>query len=66
MIRITLKRSGIGFNEKQRRTVRALGLRRVGSVVVHNESPAILGMIGKVPHLLEVERLEDAMEDSGR
>jgi large subunit ribosomal protein L30 len=62
MIRITLKRSVIGFNERQRRTVRSLGLRRVGSVVVQEESPAILGMIRSVPHLLKVERLEEAVE----
>jgi large subunit ribosomal protein L30 len=62
MIRIRLKRSVIGFNEKQRRTVRSLGLTRVGSVVVQEESPAILGMIRSVPHLLEVERLEEPVE----
>jgi len=62
MIRITLKRSVIGFNERQRRTVRSLGLGRVGSSVVQEESPAILGMIRKVPHLLAVERLEEPVE----
>jgi len=62
MIKITLKRSVIGFNERQRRTVRSLGLGRVGSSVVQEESPAILGMIRKVPHLLAVERLEEPVE----
>jgi large subunit ribosomal protein L30 len=62
MIKITLKRSLIGFNEKQRRTVRGLGLGRVGSVVIQEESPAILGMVRKVPHLLQVERLAEPVE----
>jgi len=62
MIKVTLKRSVIGFSERQRRTVRSLGLGRVGSSVVHEETPVILGMIRKVPHLLEVERLEEPVE----
>jgi large subunit ribosomal protein L30 len=62
MIKITLKRSVIGFNEKQRRTVRSLGLRRIGSSVVQEETPVILGMIRKVSHLLGVERLEEPVE----
>ena len=62
MIKITLRRSVIGFNQNQRRTVRALGLGKVGSVVVQEESPVILGMIRKVPHLLQVEKLEEPVE----
>lgn len=62
MIKIRLKKSLIGFNEKQRRTVKSLGLGRVGSVVVQEENPVILGMIKKVPHLLDVEKLEDPVE----
>lgn len=66
MIKITLKRSVIGFNQKQRRTVESLGLRRVGSVVVQEETPVILGMIRKIPHLVEVEYLADPVEDNSR
>lgn len=62
MIKIRLKRSVIGFNDKQRRTVRSLGLGKVGSVVVQEETPEILGMVRKVPHLLDVERLEEPVE----
>ena len=64
MIKITLKRSVIGFNEKQRRTVKSLGLGRIGSTVVQEESPVILGMIQKVSHLLDVQRLEEPVEGS--
>jgi large subunit ribosomal protein L30 len=62
MIKIRLKRSVIGFDKTQKRTVKALGLGRVGSVVVQEESPSILGMIKKIPHLLAVERLEEPVE----
>ena len=57
-VRIQLVRSLIGVPEKQRRVVRALGLGRVGSVVVKEQNPAIDGMIFKVNHLLQTERVE--------
>lgn len=62
MLRITLKKSVIGYNKRQRATVRALGLGKVGSSVLQAESPAILGMIRKVPHLLQVETLAEPVE----
>jgi len=62
MLRITLKKSVIGYNKRQRATVRALGLGKVGSSVLQAESPAILGMICKVPHLLQVETLAEPVE----
>lgn len=62
MIKITLKRSVIGYEKSQGRTVKALGLGKVGSVVVQEETPVILGMIRKIPHLLEVEQLGDPVE----
>jgi len=58
MLRIKLIRSLIGKPEKQRRVVRALGLRKRGSVVEHEQSPAIEGMIAKVSHMLKVERVK--------
>ena len=54
-LRITWKRSGIGQRGDQRRTVRALGLRRLGQTVEHDDSPSIRGMIFKVRHLVEVD-----------
>ena len=58
MVRIQLVRSLIGVPEKLRRVVRALGLKKLGSVVVKEENPAINGMIFKVSHLLRTERVE--------
>lgn len=54
-VRITLVRSPIGYTEVQKRTVRALGLRRMHQTVEHQDSPAVRGMITKVIHLLKVE-----------
>jgi len=54
-IRVTLKKSLIGRKPKQVRTARALGLGRIGSSVEHQATPAVLGMIGRVAHLVEVE-----------
>lgn len=55
MLKITLKRSPIGYAESQKRTVRALGLRKLNQTVYHHDEPAIRGMIAKVAHLLQVE-----------
>jgi large subunit ribosomal protein L30 len=54
MIQITLKKSPIGYSERQKRTVRALGLRRVRQTVEIADTPAVRGMIAKIPHLVEV------------
>ena len=62
MLKVTLKKSVIGYDKRQRATVRALGLGKVGSSVLQSESPAILGMIRKVPHLLAVETLAEPVE----
>jgi len=55
MLRITLVRSPIGFPLRQKRTVRALGLRRMQQTVEHPDNPAIRGMLASIPHLLRVE-----------
>jgi large subunit ribosomal protein L30 len=54
-LKITLKRSLIGSNQKQRGTVRALGLTKTNQTVIKEDSPQIQGMIRKVSHMLEVE-----------
>ncbi len=62
MLRVTLKRSMIGYDKRQRATVRALGLNKIGSSAVHAESDSVLGMVRKVGHMLEVARLQDPVE----
>ena len=54
-IRITLVRSPIGYSQRQKDTVRALGFRRTNETVEQIDSPSIRGMIAKVSHLIVVE-----------
>lgn len=57
-LEITQVRSGIGRPEPHRRTLRALGIKRHQQSVVHDDSPAIRGMISKVSHLISVKEIE--------
>jgi large subunit ribosomal protein L30 len=57
-IRVTLVRSPIGYPRVQRLTATALGLRRLQSRAVLEGSPAVLGMVRKISHLLKVEPVE--------
>jgi large subunit ribosomal protein L30 len=52
---ITWVKSGIGYARVQRRTLKALGLRRLNQSVVHDDSVSVQGMIDKVKHLVKVE-----------
>lgn len=54
-VRVTQVRSSASRQADQGRTLRALGLTRIGSSVVHEDRPEILGMIAKVAHLVRVE-----------
>jgi large subunit ribosomal protein L30 len=54
-LRITLVRSPIGYELDQKRTVRALGLRRMHQTVEQVDNPAVRGMLNKVRHLIRVE-----------
>lgn len=56
-IKVTLKRSTIGCIKKQKATVEALGLKKIGSSRVHNDTKEIRGMINVVSHLVEVVEL---------
>jgi large subunit ribosomal protein L30 len=53
-LKIKWVKSAIGYSERQKKTVRALGLRRLGQIVEHDDTPAIRGMINKVAHLVVV------------
>lgn len=54
-IRVTWIKSGIGYNEDQKRTLKALGLKRLNHSVVQEDSAPVRGMINKVKHLVRVE-----------
>jgi len=58
LIRITQVRSGVGRQQKHRRTLLALGLKRHQQSVVHEDSPAIQGMIAQVSYLVDVQEVE--------
>jgi large subunit ribosomal protein L30 len=53
-IQVKLVRSPIGYEQSQKDTVRALGLKRMHQVVEHTDTPVIRGMINKVQHLVAV------------
>ncbi|TCJ18256.1 50S ribosomal protein L30 [Rubrobacter taiwanensis] len=57
-IRVTQTKSVIGSKEKHKRTVRALGLKRIRDSRVHEDTPQIRGMIRKVSHLVSVEEVK--------
>jgi large subunit ribosomal protein L30 len=54
-LRITWVKSGIGYAQEQKRTLKALGLRRLNQSVVHDDSLSVRGMVTKVRHLVKVE-----------
>ena len=56
-IRITQVRSRIGSTARQKKTLDALGLRKMQATVEHEASPQVMGMVNKVRHLLKVEEL---------
>ena len=54
-LRITQIKSGIGYAADQKKTLRAIGLKRMNQSVVRDDSPSVRGMIVKVRHLVKVE-----------
>ncbi len=54
-IKVTQVKSSIKKPKTQKRTLESLGLRKIGQVVEHENSPNILGMIGKVKHLVSTQ-----------
>ncbi len=57
-LKVTQTRSTIGCKKNQRDTVRSLGLKRIGDVVVKEDRPEIRGMVHTVRHLVVVEEIE--------
>jgi large subunit ribosomal protein L30 len=57
-LKVTQLRSGIGGKQNQRDTLRTLGLKRIGDVVVKEDRPEIRGMVNTVVHLVKVEEVD--------
>ncbi len=55
-IKITQVKSKIGSTGRQKKTLEALGLRKINATVEHEATPQILGMVAKVQHLVSVEK----------
>jgi len=55
MLKVTLRKSGIGTSPRQRKTLLSLGLRKIGGAVILKDSPPVRGMLGAVAHLVSVE-----------
>jgi len=58
-LRITQKKSAIGYNKGQRLTLKALGFRLLNQTVIHGDSQVIRGMINRVRHLVSVEEIPE-------
>jgi len=58
-LKIKLVRSLIGYPQTQRRVAWGLGLRKPNAVVLRPNTPDIMGMVRKIPHLVEVEVVEN-------
>lgn len=54
-LKVTKTRSEINRTLRQKRTLEALGLRKIGQTVEHKDTPNIVGMINKVKHMVSVE-----------
>jgi large subunit ribosomal protein L30 len=57
-LKVRQVRSGIGRKQNQRDTLRSLGLKRIGDVVVKEDRPEIRGMVAAVRHLVAVEEVD--------
>ena len=58
-LKVSQVRSALDRGARQRGTLRALGIRRIGHSVVHDDKPEIRGMIKAVEHLVTVEEIEE-------
>ena len=65
-LRITYKKSAIGYTVRQKATVKALGFKRLYETIEKDDSPAIRGMISKISHLVTVEEVETDIKRSGK
>lgn len=57
-LKVTQRKSDIGGTSNQRNSLRSLGLKRIGHVVVKEDRPEIRGMVNRVSHLVTVEEVD--------
>jgi large subunit ribosomal protein L30 len=57
-LQVTQIRSAIGRQQNQRHTLRSLGLKRIGDIVIKDDRPEIRGMVEAIPHLVTVEEVD--------
>ena len=57
LLKVTLTKSPIGYDKKQKETIKSLGLRRMGQSITIGDAPQVRGMIAKVTHLVEFEEV---------
>jgi len=57
-LRITWVKSGIGYAKDQKRTLKALGFRKLNEVIEKEDSPSIRGMVQHVSHLVKMETID--------
>jgi large subunit ribosomal protein L30 len=63
-LKVEQKKSAIGRKQNQRDTLRSLGLKRIGDIVVKEDRPEIRGMVHTVRHLVTVSEVESEVEES--
>ena len=56
-IKITLIKSPIGYKQKAKKTLEALGLKKINQSVIHNENDSIVGMLNSVNYLIKIEKI---------
>lgn len=56
-VRVTYVKSAIGYSERHKATIRALGFSRLNQVIEHVDSPSLRGMLAKVSHLVRYEEV---------
>lgn len=57
-LRITYRKSAIGYTQRQKATIKALGFTKLNQTVEQNDNPAVRGMVNKVIHLVDVEEVK--------
>ncbi|MDD5765470.1 MAG: 50S ribosomal protein L30 [Candidatus Marinimicrobia bacterium] len=59
MLKITQIKSGIDYRARAKRTLEALGIHRMHQTVIHQDNPAIRGMVNSISHLLKIEEVKE-------